>query len=36
MTRIRRYLRDDVGWSREQVNLVAYWRHSQSPPDDED
>lgn len=34
MTRIRRYLRDDVGWSRDQVNLVAYWRHPQSPPED--
>jgi NADPH-dependent ferric siderophore reductase len=37
MTRVRRFLRDEVGLRREQVNLVAYWRHADSPvePDDD-
>lgn len=38
MTAIRRYVRQEVGLTREQVSLVAYWRHSAhaSDPIDED
>jgi NADPH-dependent ferric siderophore reductase len=28
MTAVRRYLRDEVGLERGQVDLVAYWRHA--------
>jgi NADPH-dependent ferric siderophore reductase len=28
MTAVRRYVRHEVGLSREQVSLVAYWRHA--------
>lgn len=31
MTRVRRYARDEVGLDQERVNLVAYWRHRDSP-----
>ncbi len=33
MTSVRRYVRGDVGLTREQVSLVAYWRHASSPPE---
>jgi len=38
MTAIRRYVRQEVGLTREQVSLVAYWRHRAhaSDPIDED
>ena len=38
MTAVRRYVRQEVGLSREQVSLVAYWRHAThaaDPIDDE-
>ncbi len=28
MTAVRRYVRGEIGLSREQVSLVAYWRHA--------
>ncbi|MDY7106695.1 MAG: SIP domain-containing protein [Actinomycetota bacterium] len=34
MTAVRRYVRDEVGLSRDQVNLIAYWRHASAPPED--
>jgi NADPH-dependent ferric siderophore reductase len=37
LTAVRRYVRREVGLPRERVSLVAYWRHSDSPPEpDED
>jgi NADPH-dependent ferric siderophore reductase len=39
MTAVRRYVRHEVGLAREQVSLVAYWRHDAhagDPPDDEE
>jgi NADPH-dependent ferric siderophore reductase len=33
MTAVRRYVRGDLGLTREAVSLVAYWRHASSPPD---
>jgi hypothetical protein len=30
---VRRYVRGEIGLPREQVSLVAYWRH-RDPPDD--
>lgn len=35
LTAVRRYVRDEVGLSRSQVSLVAYWRHASSPAGDE-
>src|SRR5918997_1977100 len=38
MTAVRRYVRQEIGLSREQVSLVAYWRHAThaaDPIDDE-
>ena len=37
MTQVRRYVRHEVGLSREAVSLVAYWRHAAhaADPDDE-
>ncbi len=38
MTAIRKYVRQEVGLTREQVSLVAYWRHAahvSDPIDDE-
>jgi NADPH-dependent ferric siderophore reductase len=31
MTAVRRYVRGDLGLAREEVSLVAYWRHASSP-----
>jgi NADPH-dependent ferric siderophore reductase len=39
LTAVRRYLRDEVGLAREQVTLVAYWRHAahaDDPADDDE
>jgi NADPH-dependent ferric siderophore reductase len=33
MTAVRRHVRDDRGLSREDVSLVAYWRHSDASDD---
>jgi NADPH-dependent ferric siderophore reductase len=33
MTATRRFLRQERGLAREQVSMVAYWRHPQSPED---
>jgi NADPH-dependent ferric siderophore reductase len=34
---VRRYVRDERGLAREQVSLVAYWRHTDHATDsDED
>ena len=33
MTRVRRYVRDEVGLPRNGVSLVAYWRHVDSDGD---
>lgn len=35
MTAVRKLLRRSLGWSREQVSLVAYWRHAESPVADD-
>ena len=38
MTAVRTLLRRERGWTRQQVSLVAYWRHADSPaldPDDD-
>jgi len=34
MTAVRRHVRGELGLGREQVSLVAYWRHAESPLDD--
>jgi NADPH-dependent ferric siderophore reductase len=31
MTAIRKYLRKELGFPREAISLVAYWRHAHSP-----
>jgi NADPH-dependent ferric siderophore reductase len=31
MTGIRKYLRKELGFPREAISLVAYWRHRNSP-----
>ncbi len=31
MTAVRKLLRGELGWPRERVSLVAYWRHADSP-----
>ena len=31
MTGVRKLLRRSLGWPRERVSLVAYWRHPDSP-----
>ena len=31
MTGVRKLLRGSLGWPRERVSLVAYWRHPDSP-----
>ena len=38
MTAVRKYVRREVGLAREQVSLVAYWRHDAhaEDPDDEE
>ena len=38
MTAVRKYVRQEVGLAREQVSLVAYWRHAAhaADPIDED
>lgn len=36
MTAVRRYVRREVGLSREQVSLVAYWRHTEHADDVDD
>jgi NADPH-dependent ferric siderophore reductase len=36
MTAVRRYVRGEVGLPREQVSLVAYWRHRDAPDDPAD
>jgi NADPH-dependent ferric siderophore reductase len=36
MTAVRKYVRGEVGLSREQVSLVAYWRHSDHAADVDD
>ncbi len=37
MTAVRRHVRGEIGLSREQVSLVAYWRHADGANDsDED
>ena len=33
MTATRRFLRQERGLAREQVSMVAYWLHPQSPAD---
>jgi NADPH-dependent ferric siderophore reductase len=33
MTAVRKLLRSELGWPRERVSLVAYWRHADSPDD---
>lgn len=37
MTAVRKLVRRELGWPRERVSLVAYWRHADSPavPDEE-
>lgn len=35
MTAVRRHVRDERGLAREQVSLVAYWRHRDHPVDDD-
>jgi NADPH-dependent ferric siderophore reductase len=36
MTGVRRYARDEKGLAREQVSLVAYWRHTDHADEDAD
>lgn len=36
MTRIRRYVRDEIGLARDAVCLQAYWRHAGSPEGEDD
>jgi NADPH-dependent ferric siderophore reductase len=39
MTAVRKYVRQEIGLAREQVSLVAYWRHAThagDPADDEE
>lgn len=36
MTAVRTYVRHEVGLSREQVSLVAYWRHAAHADDEPD
>ena len=39
MTAVRKYVRQEIGLAREQVSLVAYWRHAAhagDPTDDEE
>jgi NADPH-dependent ferric siderophore reductase len=36
MTAVRKYVRNEVGLSREQVSLVAYWRHAAHADDEPD
>jgi NADPH-dependent ferric siderophore reductase len=36
MTAVRKYVRREVGLSREQVSLVAYWRHNDHAADVDD
>jgi NADPH-dependent ferric siderophore reductase len=31
MTLVRRYLRQQLGWPPERVDMIAYWRHNDSP-----
>jgi NADPH-dependent ferric siderophore reductase len=33
MTAVRRHVRDERGLAREDVSLVAYWRHSDASDD---
>ena len=35
MTAVRRHVRHERGLAREQVSLVAYWRHRDHPPEPE-
>ncbi len=35
MTAVRRHLRQERGWSRDRVAMIAYWRHADSPIDAE-
>src|SRR4051812_44563019 len=34
MTAVRKHVRGHLGWPRERVSLVAYWRHADSPATD--
>ena len=36
MTAVRKHVRRELGWPRERVSLVAYWRHADSPVTDPD
>lgn len=36
MTQVRKHVRRELGFEREQVSLVAYWRHADHTADDPD
>jgi NADPH-dependent ferric siderophore reductase len=36
LTTVRRHLRQDIGLARDQVSLIAYWRHADHPPEPAD
>jgi len=36
LTAIRKYVRHELGFARESVMLVGYWRHPASPAESSD